>query len=554
MTSPSVVNSVPWHRTVNENLHTQPVTHNLQAATTIAQLSESLGDSAVPGPSSRKRQKRTLLTTIEPQAQQQQQSTQLNTAGMDQCQLRVDGTGQWDHLLERWKQTDQTIVDFKNLAADDDDDEYYEEEEQDGPGEAVDEDPREMSDGGNDVEKEQKRSKMNGDQIVDIINERIEHFTAIWKPNKGVLKGDEVDYDPEAMLEEAEASNLRQRLIETYETDTAYYRQRLDKLCDEIVKFPGRSADVVRYQCRNLELTVDYIELSKWLLSIYQFNPVDNDIEEEERPEVSMGDRTQLSAEVIDLGTPPESSPQSGGKEEVSVNSSPPLAALAGGIQEQHYSPARRSHSVDSVIADTVEYMADVVLTVAARPQVQFSDPPENASISSARRWLWAELIAKKDRKRIVTKALQEMKKKDRETIRDRLTTVGKPGMIREIPACIQMMAKNKAKMPGVLVRDMQKIIIFTRLFLCWWLCDNYFLVEPSKWHLEALGRCLQGGSPDPSTFCDYLSKIMTTTFSPSALESPDAPSQAEIIEISDDDEPLPLPSASSNDKRKSGI
>jgi hypothetical protein len=116
--------------------------------------------------------------------------------------------------------------------------------------------------------------------------------------------------------------------------------------------------------------------------------------------------------------------------------------------------------------------------------------------------------------------------------------------LIREISACIQMFAKREIKMQGVLARDVLKIATFTRLFLCWWLCDNYFRVEPSKWGLEELEQYLQEGSEDPSTFCDYLNTIMATTFSSQALQHPEQPSQAEIIEISDDDsEPSLRPS-----------
>jgi hypothetical protein len=98
-------------------------------------------------------------------------------------------------------------------------------------------------------------------------------------------------------------------------------------------------------------------------------------------------------------------------------------------------------------------------------------------------------------------------------------------------------LARNETKMQGVLPRDMPKIVTFTRLFLCWWLCDNYFRVEPSKWRLQELEQCLLGGSPDPSTFYDYLNTTMQTTFSVEALRHPEQPSQAEIIEISDDDD-----------------
>jgi hypothetical protein len=515
---------------------------------------EPLTSSTTPDSSGRKRQKRTHVTTVLLNNEQQPppQSICLNSTAQTQSQSTIDGSGQWDYLL-RWEQGDQNVVGFEDLTADDVDVDDDEEVEQDGSGEAAEEDLAEVSDGA-DGEEAQGRSKLSRDQIVDIINERIEHFTAIWKPNQGVLKGDEINYDPIAMWEKAEVSNERQRIIQSYETDIAYYRQRLDTLCDEIVKFPGKSADAVRHQCRNLEVTVNSIELSEWLLSIYQLDPVENEDEGEHRTKLGQGSlplvpadkysmaRTQSPVQVIDLGSPPESS-QGNEIEEVLVDSSPPPEALS----------EVREHSPDSVIADTVEHTADIPIVATVGQQAQQSDQPENASISSVRRWRWADLVATKDRKRIVTKALLEMKEEDRETVRSRLSTVGTAELIREIHACMRMLAKNEAKMPGVLSRDMPKIITFTRLFLCWWLCDNYFRVEPSQWDLKDLEKCLQEGSPDPNTFCNYLHKIMATTFGPFALQFPEQPSQAEIIEISDDDdeEPPPRPSAT---QRKSQV
>jgi hypothetical protein len=417
----------------------------------------------------------------------------------------------------------------------------------------------------------------------------VRHTLISCQPNQGVLKGDEKVYDPDAMWEAAEKANDRPRYIKTYETDIAYYRQRLDRLCDEIVRFPGRSADAVRNQCRNLEVTVNEIELSEWLLSIYQLEPYSEDEEDEEGEEEElpgiggfplhhsdqrsvarptppslvqaqqrstahyaqplhapadqrlMAHLTQPLTEVIDLGSPPESSQEMDG---VLVDSFPPPELLVG-VEES-------VRSTDSLIADTIEQMVEMPVQVAVRPQAQYSDQPENASISSARRWRWQDLVAAQDRKRITTKALVEMRDEDRETLRGRLRAVGTTDMIQEIPACIKMLIEKKPKIPGVLHRDMPKILTFTRLYLSWWLCDNYFRIEPSQWDLEELARCYQEGSPDPVTFCEYLGKIMTTTFSPLALQNPDQPSQAEIIEISDDDdEPPPRSTAT---KRKSKV
>lgn len=96
--------------------------------------------------------------------------------------------------------------------------------------------------------------------------------------------------------------------------------------------------------------------------------------------------------------------------------------------------------------------------------------------------------------------------------------------------------------MPGILQQVLVKIVTFTRLFLCWWLCGEYLEKDPSREQLEELTDCLQKRSQDPATFCDYVDTVLGSTFGLEALNEPILPSQAETIQISDDDEP-PAPS-----------
>jgi hypothetical protein len=494
-------------------------------------------DHDVPDLSDRKRRKTTHITTV--------------LSSNIQEHPIVDSSGEWDYLL-RWEEEDEHVMHVEELVVDaveDIEDEVEGLEERSGSGESPEDVPEELSDEVEDTTEVPGRSKLNRGEIVDIINEQIEHYTTAWKPNQGILKDDETDYDPEDMWQKAEALGERPRFKEAYKKDAAYYRNRLDKLCDAILNDPGSTRDKVRYQCRNLEITINSIELSEWLLSIYSLDPAESDDEEDSLPdhtEPLNGLAHQAATShtqppiIVDLGSPLESSQSH--MDAVLVDSSPPPELP---LAERQSSSSPRFHTPDILIAETIEPPVGMLVTThnsTSRPRGQLGDEPEKASIASARRWKWSELVDTRDRKRIVTKALYEMNNEDRETIRNRLKTVGvgKANMIREIPACIRMLAKNETKMPGVLPRDMPKIITFSRLFLCWWLCDNYFHLEPSKWRLEALEQRLQEGSPDPSTFWDYLNTIMDTTFNPEALRNPEQPSQAEIIEISDDDEPLP--------------
>ena len=534
---------------------------NVHAPVAVASSTTAASSTTTTDANGRKRQKITHVTTLLPSSRPQPPSVPSALASVPVGQPIVDGSGDWDYLL-RWEKAGQQVIDIEDLTTDKD----LEDEEMNDAGEIPEEDPQEVVDEVEEVEAVAGRSKLSVDQIVEVINERIEHYTNTWTPNKEASKGEEIDYDPEQMWGKAEADGERQALVKKYKTDFAYYEQRLDKLCKEIQDYAGNNLDSVRRQCGVLEVTIDSMLLAEWLLSIYELDPVDDSEEEGEQvhnrsPSIERGSprpvsrpalpapRTPPPPEIIDLGSPSDSSDSSREQPDATnMDSSPPHQAHS---EERGSSSPDRFHTPDSVIADTVEPPPEkpfqaphpTTLGLRVRPQQQYGDEPHKASIASARRWRWADLIAEQDRKRVVTKALAEMGSDDRETIRLRLRTVGKADMIREIPACLRMLARKETKLQGVLARDMPKIVTFTRLFLCWWLCDNYFRVEPAKWHLEELGQCLEDGSPDPSTFCDYLNTIMTTTFSAEALRHPEQPSQSEIIDISsDDDEPAPKP------------
>lgn len=202
-----------------------------------------------------------------------------------------------------------------------------------------------------------------------------------------------------------------------------------------------------------------------------------------------------------------------------------------------------QSHSLasDPVIADTIETPGPAVtasISTTVRSQALLEDTPEHASIATVSRWSWSQLKETQDRKRIVSKAIHEMSSTDKEIVRQRLKSVGGVKMVRELPTCVDMLLRGDNRVPGILPQDLPKIVTFTKLFLCWWLCGDYFREEASKSDLEELATCLRQRTSDPATFCDYVETIMNTTFGWAALSNPIEPSQAEIIEISDDDEP----------------
>jgi hypothetical protein len=557
---------------------------------TIAQPRALSPNHNIRGVTVHKAPKRAEITTVQQTGQAPSQHVTELLITTSDIIAAVDGTGEWDYLV-RWQKAEgiahdenmivghaigdgDTIDEMdtieENAFIEDDTIEDEEPDELDDFAEEVgNEEDQEMLGYHEDVEVVPGRTKLSRDQIAEIINERIEHYTRTWELNKGIPREDKVEYDFQAMFDKAEAAGERVRLIRAHKNDSKYYGQRLDKLCEGIMKAPGGNAEQIRYQCVNLEITINSMLLADKLVEIYTTYTSESDSEEDEEEEEQRSSNSattqharppqpSVSGVIIDLGSPPESSQEE--MEGILVESSPLPEAQ---YEECHLSSPDRFHTPYSTIVDTVEestrtpvqqlssvsptlHHAGSVTTALPRLHPQLGNEPEKASIASARRWRWPDLVSTQDRKRIVTKALSEMSSVNRETIRSRLTIVGKTDMIREIPACIRMLARNETKMQGVLSRDMPKIVTFTRLFLCWWLCDDYFRVEPSKWRLEELEQCLTEGSPDPSTFYDYLNTIMTTTFNPEALRHPEQPSQAEIIEISDDDgdgsPPPPLP------------
>ncbi|XP_014552238.1 hypothetical protein COCVIDRAFT_41556 [Bipolaris victoriae FI3] len=474
-----------------------------------------------------------------------------------QTQMQThDTSNEFDHLL-RWQNTaeDDEVIDFAvaNIQQDDESIGTDEDEEIDDPQEP------------DEVEVPSGRNKLPPEQIVNIINECIDAYSKSWKPNAGVPRGEEVDYDVHAMWDEAEASGQRKNLVQKYEEDHAYFSNRLNKLCDEIVNAAGSNPNEVRTQCRNLETTIQAMELAGWLREIYELEPVDSDDElAASADDISMASlpRPQAIAatEIINLDTSPE--PSEIGEAVSTVEK--PLQDVADNTGNL-LSHQRRTLTPDFILRDIAGNSSsrhrqspspELAITQSIEPIVnkyhrplhpngprhtpilrRYGDDPENASINSVRRWKWKDLTEHLDRKRIVSKTIFEMDGSGRESVRIRVQLIDKTCLLREIAACIDMLWRGESKLQGVLPRDMAKITRFTNIFLSWWFCRNYFDgPNASTAELEELKSCLSDGSAGASTFYDYLCKIMETTFSEQALQHPDQPSQAEIIEISDDD------------------
>jgi len=132
----------------------------------------------------------------------------------------------FSHLLQWQDAAEDEIIDFIS--------------EDDMAEEDAAEDDVEVSDDSD--EEPSTKTTLTTEEIVEIINEYIASCTESWRPNTGVPRGEEEVYDVDAMWDKAEASGQRRNLAQKHEAEYEYYSQRLDRLCAEIVKFPGGNA------------------------------------------------------------------------------------------------------------------------------------------------------------------------------------------------------------------------------------------------------------------------------------------------------------------------
>jgi hypothetical protein len=485
------------------------------------------GSAEPPVGDTRRRLNTTKIITepLPPQSNTKQQEDR----SVDTGRAQVLSGDDWSHLM-RWQRDNDSIVEFDGLEDDTD------EEEGDRTVEVMEEEEEATI-----LQEPRRAGKLSSEQIIDIINERIEVYTQQWRPGKG----EDAAHQPDTvkLWEDAEAEGCRQQKMEETTAAIEYYGERLDRLSEEILKAPWNTVDEVRRVCGNLEITVDLLEEAKWLLSIYALEPVSDDNDEYEINDdgpIAEHNRvlTRGSVKIIDLESGPESDPDKMDFDcehtAVTTDTSVPPPTAAG-----------RSSTLDSDVGDSARENA---ILAVRQPHDQFiqSSPsviwhgryPESASIHAVSQWDMNELVARADRKRIIMKVVHELSVEDRELIRERLKLVRKQDLLVEILPCVKMMSKGEARMRGVLQKDTYKIVAFTKLFLCWWLAGNYFnSKEPSEWRLEELSDTLESGCADLEYFYSWLQYILAHTFSEKALETPDAPSQAEIIVISDDED-----------------
>ncbi|KAF2854258.1 hypothetical protein T440DRAFT_388251 [Plenodomus tracheiphilus IPT5] len=451
----------------------------------------------------------------------------------------------WDHL-QRWEQVNDNNEDIDMAELDNLDDENS------NGGDPAEDELSDALENENDMaepsNQTQGRCKLSQEIITRIINECIAHYTEEWEPNKGLLKEEKVVYDTVKMWADAEAKSRRQQLIAHHTAEVEHYTDVLDSLCREITSHPSVTTSTIRRKCKNLEVTINNLELAKWLLSIYELPP-DSDSDDDgcnadggqrqtrnlEPQSTPVTQVLQYATEIADSGSPPGTSP--GDAEEALPVGHERCPAANEKTLSYHKTTS------DTRIAVTIETHTPSTSALPLQHDSSFESPlnhgddPEHASITTVRRWKWSDLVKNQDRKRVVMKAIHELRAGDREDLRSRLNLVGRAKLGREVKAYIDMLHRKESRIHGVLARDLLKIGMISNLFVSWWLCDNSFLKPPSRQQVEELKQYLEESLSDFGIFFDLVSTVMKTTFSNEALQHPERPSQAEIIEISDDDE-----------------
>lgn len=278
------------------------------------------------------------------------------------------GSAEWD-FLSRWQ----------NVAGDREVDILHEdptddEEEDDETSMAnTEEAPREF-------DRPDQSIELTKEEVLISINNFIDQHSEHW-PKDRLLAEMNLPSDPEDIRKKLKTADHRQQYIEQYKRDIAYYTDRLNFLCDEIMGSDDLSERSVGQQCRSLEVTLDELLLAEWLHSVYDPEPqanLDGDAissQSKEAPNTRLfrtrpyaGSGTVRNIEV-NLGTP---EPSSGA----------PRTYTPSEVRSQNRVLQRSRQK---------------------RPDGVYGDDPQLASLLSIRKWSWSDLVESSDRKRVLS-------------------------------------------------------------------------------------------------------------------------------------------------------
>ncbi|OCL05733.1 hypothetical protein AOQ84DRAFT_298354 [Glonium stellatum] len=102
----------------------------------------------------------------------------------------------------------------------------------------------------------------------------------------------------------------------------------------------------------------------------------------------------------------------------------------------------------------------------------KFNGAPENSSPAEIKNWNWGELIQRDDRKRLIIKLLSTIDSTDRNMMKHRIQEVKERFFVDELKRGLGALCSGRLRIEGVQQDTFEKIIKFSRLYICWHSCS----------------------------------------------------------------------------------
>ncbi|ORY17658.1 P-loop containing nucleoside triphosphate hydrolase protein [Clohesyomyces aquaticus] len=414
--------------------------------------------------------------------------------------------------------------------------------------------------------------RMTKDQVNAVMDERIAYYRADWSlrklPEEQRLAFNRWN-NPGSPDDRFFFARLTRREIQKFRT-------RIRTIRRDIQQLVWSDEEALRQLCASFENTVYEMEKERFNLDLYlrdspppkvhiprmpkrsrdQVLPRSSTIEEEGEEITSdddssytsdTGGETDLGDFIISDGEYSDhEAPDNGasGKEIEDVTD-------GGGMQVDSPTastsqlPIRVENFIDLESSDT---QSDCVSPPTPAPAPLHSLPvssfrtanPAQASADEIASWPWDEIVDDDHaNQRILLKLLFDMGSTGRSMLSTRISQISRSTLIREIRRCVEMFSRQEDKMEGVLRDDLIKIITMTKLFLSFYLIDDFSEKAVTEVDLaEINGVDLDF---DLRSFFEFTEKYLRSIFARQVAATPTKLSQVITIS-SDDDSEAPRP------------
>ncbi|TKA78522.1 hypothetical protein B0A49_05123 [Cryomyces minteri] len=182
-----------------------------------------------------------------------------------------------------------------------------------------------------------------------------------------------------------------------------------------------------------------------------------------------------------------------------------------------------------TISSDLVEESEVEVLRTEISTSQRFYKDPEKATDAEISGWDWDELEERNDRKRIVIKILHDLKEKEYDTMRNRISKVSKGDFVDETKRAVGVIKRKDDRMAGSEAHDFRVIKRFAKLYICWTHNAHQYWNGPIPEGI-ALATCQ---SKDTDSFYSFVRLVMTQQ------QRKESSQRRSVQEISDDSEPV---------------